>query len=513
MRGCGWVLLAACLAAAVPAAARSLLLEAYDSNGNALVGTALLEHIAPRSGKTPPGGGFYVSGLDDMPAGGRPWLIAGSSRAAILWEGPSRVKLSFPWPVAEDGFSTVVIDNDGAGYADGERVLLNEAIALTQYRLFKESMQDRQAAWEPTFKPSKRARDLHEDAREAMAKAKAESLPEKRAQLYDKALTKLALAWSKSLFEHGAQVAAHPKKGPTLRWGLTLDETLASRVADFEDIAETIKRSGANWVRLVFRKNSEDFAYSNPRSFIEYDAAIEALKRNKLYVMGSVLDSTMWPRTVKPADVGLRARNLAMKYKETIRTWEVASEPNGNWLGGVREPLPDDLLVKAMREAAEEIKRIDPSLETVATLYWWEGTAGDDRHPTFTWLKRSDARALLRSIDVVGLSIYPDEHPMGLGLDPTFRRLRQLMPDKRLMISSFGYVESPTLEGYWWLDPEDVDDGRKDLVILYTGAAPALPNSVGGGFYWPALATMLSGDRSASSLYKIYRRTLERLGR
>lgn len=503
----------ACCLLATGAGARSIELDAYDAQGRRLVGEGLLAYIAPRSGKAPPGGGIYVAGLDDTPAAGRPWVVAGGTRTLIAWEGPLRIRLSLPWPVQGDGFSTVAIDKEGSGYSDGDRVLLNEAIAVTQYRLFKESLQNRQAGWEPNYKQSKRARELHEAVQEALAAAKAEPVEEKRAALYEKATSKLSAAWSKMLFEHGSQVAAHPKKGSSLRWGVTLDETLASRVADFDDIAEQIKRTGANWVRLVFRKNAEDFTYANARSFIEYDGAVEALKRQKLYIMGSVLDSTMWPRTAKPADLAARARNLAFKYKELIRTWEVASEPNGNWLGGVREPLPDDLVVKAVKEAAEEIKRVEPSLETAASLYWWEGTAGDDRHPVFAWLRRADAREALRSIDVVGLSIYPDEHPMGLALDPAFRRLHELLPDKRLMIAGFGYVEGERLEGYWWLDPEEVDDGRKDLVILYTGVGPAMPHSVGGGFYWPTLTTMLGGGRSGDSLYKIYRRTLERLGR
>lgn len=503
--------LAAALAA--PASAKTLWLEAYDGEGRPLPGQALLSYIAPRSRKPPAGAGIYVTDLGDKPAGGRPWLVASATGSALVWSGPSRVRVSLPWPVADDGFSTVFLDNEGAGYADGDRVLLNEAIALTQFRLFKESLEARLAAWEPNYKPSARSRELQEAAQKALADAKKETRPAAKAALYEKALTRLSAAWAKMLFDHGTQTAAHPKLGPTLRWGLTLDETLASRVSDFDSIAKKLGTSGANWVRLVFRQNPDDFAYASTRSFLEYDAAIAALKRQKLHIMASVLDSTLWPRGLDPKQASARARNLVMRYQETIRSWEVASEPNGDWLGGRRGGLSQDAIVSSIQSMAAEVKRIDRSLETVATLYWWEGTAGDDVHPTFAWLRRASAEGALREIDVVGLSIYADDNPMGLAFDTAFRRLHQSLPDKRLMVGGFGYVEGKALEGYWWLEPGDVDAARKDLLILYTGAAPSVPSTLGGGFWWSTLSTMLDGSRESESVLRIYKRTAQRLGR
>ncbi|MBI4348397.1 MAG: hypothetical protein HY553_16260 [Elusimicrobia bacterium] len=493
--------------------AKTLHLDAFDAEGNPLIGPALLAHIAPRSRRPPVNGGFYVTDLDDTPATGRPWVVAAGSSTVIAWSGPSHVRVSFPWPVTDDGFSTVTIDNEGEGYSDGDRILLNEAITLSQYKLFKDSLEVRSGKWEPTYKPSRKAKEQQEALLEALAAAKRETEPGKRAAAYEKALTRVSAAWATMLFEHGVQTAAHPKLGPGLRWGLTLDETIVNRVADFDDIAKKLGSSGANWVRLVFRKNPDDFTYSNPRSFLEYDGIVAALGKRKVRVMASVLDSTMWPRDVDPKAVEARVRNLVMKYKDTIRSWEVASEPNGDWIGGGRGALSDETIFKTISTAANAVKEIDRSLETVATLYWWEGTAGDDRHPTFAWLRRAIFDGALKPFDVVGLSIFPDDHPMGMAFDRVFGRLRQLLPDKRLMIGGFGYVEGKELDGYWWLDAKDVDGARKDLVILYSGAGASIPAGLGGGFWWPTLQTMLDGSRSGDSLFRIYRRTMERLGR
>ncbi len=501
------------LALAAPTWAKTITLDVFDAEGKPVVGPALLAHIAPHAKKPPENGGLYVTDLDDTPATGRPWLVVTASSTQLAWSGPARVKISLPWPIADDGFSTVVLDNEGAGYADGDRVVLNEAVALTEYRLFKESFEHRSTTWEPSYKPGRKWKEQQEAALAAMAAAKRELEPYRKAALYEKALTRISAAWATMLFEHGSQIAVTPKIGATLRWGLTLDESLASRLADFDNISKKLGGSGANWVRVVFRKNTEDFTYSAQRSFIEYDAMVAELRRRKLHIMGSVLDSTMWPRGLEPKTLEERTRNLVMKYKDVIRSWEVASEPNGNWQGGGKGAVPDETIAKAVQLAAAEVKRIDPSLETVATLYWWEGTAGDDVHPTISWTRKAVFDGVLKQIDVVGLSIYPDDNPMGLAFDTTFRRLHSLLPTKKLLLGGFGYVEGKELDGYWWLEPGDVDGARKDLLILYSGAAASIPSGLGGGFWWPTLSTMLNGSRDGESMFRIYRRTMDRLGR
>ncbi|PCI36595.1 MAG: hypothetical protein COB53_08950, partial [Elusimicrobia bacterium] len=64
---------------------------------------------------------------------------------------------------------------------------------------------------------------------------------------------------------------------------------------------------------------------------------------------------------------------------------------------------------------------------------------------------------------------------------------------------------------YWWLGPKDVKNARKDLAILYTGAAAAIPESVGGGFFWQTLDHMLKPRKRTTSFYRIYRSALKRI--
>lgn len=229
--------------------------------------------------------------------------------------------------------------------------------------------------------------------------------------------------------------------------------------------------------------------------------------------MGSALDSLLWPRAVTPALYQERVRNLVLRFKDRIRSWEVASEPNGSWLGG-GQPLPPGEILEIVRVGAAEAKRIDASLETVATLHWWEGTAPDPRLAALPWLKDAMAKGFGDYVDLVGLSVYPDRHPMGLAFDPVFRRLKRLLPRQRILLGGWSFEDDPERpRGYWWLEPGNVNEARKDLMVLYTGAAAALPSGVGGGFFWPTLSQMMPPEKANTALLRLYQRTTKRMRR
>ncbi|MEI8191842.1 MAG: hypothetical protein WCI75_19185, partial [candidate division NC10 bacterium] len=394
---------------------------------------------------------------------------------------------------------------------DGETIQFNEDAAKAAWRRFREALDARSQSFTHRYAPGPAFTKAEAKAKAAIVEAQAASDARARARLFDKALYAIADAWQTMLFEHGRQTARDPKASASLRLGLTLDETLVDRLPEHAWIVDKIAGSGATWVRLIFRANPDDFLFSQLSSFSLYDGLVKDLGARGIKIIGSVLDSALWPNGLTPEAYVARARNLAVHYKGAIRSWEVASEPNGSWLGGYRTPLPDETVLAAVNAAAAEVKRIDPEIETVATLYWWAGTAKDDRHPLFSWLNWSLPKGFGRDVDVVGLSVYPDENPMGLAFDPVFLKLKGAFPDKKLMLAGFGFVEKEELKGYWWLDPGAVDEARKDLVILYTGAACALPQGVGGGFFFGTLEQMLSPGKKTTLLYGVYRAALRRL--
>ncbi|PIR15539.1 MAG: hypothetical protein COV48_13780, partial [Elusimicrobia bacterium CG11_big_fil_rev_8_21_14_0_20_64_6] len=435
-------------------------------------------------------------------------LIMGS------WEKAERVQLKLIWPVDEDGYNAVGADNGDQGYGDGELVFLDEAIAVTQYARFKESWKRRLSDWQPLYKPGKKSKRLAEAAKDAMAEAAGQKETPERVKAYRKALQATALAWEKLLFEHGLQHALDERRAPGLRFGLTLDESMLKRLDDLDWIAEAVRRSGAGWVRLVFRANAPDFLYSSLRSFNEYDGVVAELEHNKIKVMGCVLDATQWPKTMTPALYAERVKNIVLHFRGNISSWEVGTELNGDWIGGASKPFTTDQVYRIYSAGVNKVKEIDPALETVATLYAWEETAPDREHSLSGWLPVQVKRGFGRNLDVVGLSIQPAENPLGMGFERAFDTTSEALPRQMLMVSSLGYVEKDELKGYWWLEPDDVDGARKDIAILYATASCAMPRSMCGGFWWQTLDQMLPrGRRKATDLYKVWRRTLDQLGR
>lgn len=508
------LLLAALLAS--PASAASVKLFAFDAKGEPLDAEGLARRLSRADEKTPdleklP---LWAVSADGKTPRQRVKLSQQGKLVVGSWDKAERVSFELVWPVDEDGYNAVGADKGGPGFGDGELVFLDEEIAVTQYARFKDSWKRRLSDWQPLYKPGKKAKQLAEDAKEAMAEAARQKETPARVKAYQKALQSTALAWEKMLFEHGLQHALDERRAPGLRFGLTLDENLLKRLDDLDWIAEAVRRSGADWVRLVFRANSTDFLYSSLRSFNEYDGVVEELAKNKVKVMGCVLDSTQWPKTMTPELYAERTKNLVLHYRGKISSWEVGTELNGDWLGGASAPFTTEQVYRTYTAGVNKVKELDPELETVATLYAWEETAPDQEHALSGWIPKQVKRGFGRNLDVVGLSIQPEENPLGMGFERAFDATGEALPRQKLMVSSLGYVEKEELKGYWWLAPDDADGARKDIAILYTTASCAMPRSLCGGFWWQTLDQMLPpGRRKATDLYKVWRRTLDQLGR
>ncbi len=506
----------ALLLAAAPASAGSIKLFAFDAKGRALDGEALAKVLARADEKDPVASALplWAFPLDEKSAPQRLKVSQAGKLLTATWDKGERVRLELVWPVSEDGYNAVIADKGGEGFGDGEAVFLNEEIAATQYRLFREAWKRRTTDYSPLYKPGDKSKTLAEEAKKAMADAARQKEAPERAKGYEAALTKIALAWEKMLFEHGLQLALDERRAKDLRFGLTIDESLLKRMDDVEWVAEAARRSGSNWVRVVFRPNGQDFLYARLPSFNEYDAVMDALKKNGLKVMGCALDTAQWPKTLTPELYAERVKNLSLHYKGRVDAWELGSEINGDWLGGASAPFSLDEVYKIYSAGAAKLKELLPDVEVVATLYAWEQTAPDRAHSLSGWLKTYGPRGFGKDLDVVGLSVQPEDNPAGMGFERHFEALADALPRQRHMLSSLGYVEGDAVAGYWWLDPKDVDGGRKDLLILYTTASCAFRASACGGFWWQTLDQMLPpGRQKATDLYKVYRRTLEQLGR
>ncbi|MDE2038807.1 MAG: hypothetical protein KGO96_07960 [Elusimicrobia bacterium] len=495
--------LCAALAAPAPAAARpcSAHLLAFDNDGRPLDASALAAFIGRGDGAIPALWGLAPDGTILS----RPKLSQDKQGIALSWDGPPRLILSLPWPLPAEGFSTLLVDRGGRGIADGETIRLNEELALTQYRLFKEARLRHEASG---CKPGRQALRLAQAARDAVARADAGENPPERARLFGRSLSATSQAWRALQVDCGRQ-RARSKAGGALRLGLTLDGSMVDRIRQYRWIVKEVRRSGANWARLVFRLNPGDFAYERQASFNEYDAIVRALDDSGLRVMGCVLDSTQWPAGLTPELYSRRALDLVRHYKGRIGSWELGSELNGDWLGGRGQALPARRVYDIVSAASAQVKELDPKIEVVDTLYWWEGASPDAEHSLQGWLANYVPLGFGKNVDVVALSLWPRDSPVGMSLERAFAILARALPGKPLMLGSLGYSDGPA-PGYWWGDAESAP-ARADLLAWLTPASCGLERCLGGVFWSQALEQMLPDSGRPTPLYRAWRKAVRDL--
>lgn len=498
------------LTVALAAKAATVKLFVFDERGHTLDASGLARRISRTDEKTPdlaklP---FWAFSLDGSGSPVRVRIVQTGKLLTASWPGgPATLQLI--WPIKDAGFSAVVADNDGHGFSDGAAVFIDEEIAVTEYRLFKDSWKHHIGDYAPPYSPGSNVKQLAEEAQKSLADATRQSDAAKRATGFQSALRATSQAWAASLSEHGLQMSSEPSNIKKFRFGLTLDDGLMSRIEDVEWVAESVARSGANWVRVVLRPNPIDFIYSRQRSFNEVDGIVDTLRKKKMSIMLCILDTAQWPRTMSPAIYAQRINNVVLHFKGKVSSWEVGSELNGDWLGGASAPLTTDQVFQIYSAGVTKARELDPRAEIVATLYGWEATAPDRAHSLSGWLKHYSPLGFAKSADIVGLSLYPEDNPVGVSLERVFDQVADILPGTPLILSSYGYVEKDALKGYWWLAPDDVEGARKNLVASYTFASCALRSSLCGGFWWQTLDQMLPpGRHKTTDLYKTFSRTM-----
>jgi hypothetical protein len=229
------------------------------------------------------------------------------------------------------------------------------------------------------------------------------------------------------------------------------------------------------WVRIVFDRGE-------PARY--YASEVNTAHQVGLRVVGQILDSS-----------DMKALTLAgwqkrvQSYVATLPTvdeWEIGNEVNGNWLG---TQVPDKIAYAAAYVKAHT------SARTLVTLYRQLGE-DDAAHSMFTWAKAHLTGSTLADIDDIGLSVYPEDHPMGVALDRVFTTLHRLYPAQRLMITELGYWSADLGHTWWYGSPTDpTGAGRLTVADLYQTAALGYPYAGGGTFWWYYLEEAPPGSR------------------
>lgn len=445
---------AAWLIPAPAARAATVTIHAYDEAGNLLATQAFLD----RTTAAPKGWRNDLTYLiaDGTAVAHQPIHDAGGVPAFDV-PGPG-IGLAVAWPTENTGYSTLFLDNLGAGLAGGT-IVLNERAALDL-----RAKLDGALARRPSYAPSAAFTAAKDDADAKIAAAAGAGTESAQAVLYQQALDRTVTAFELLLRDYGLQRA---RTGAVDEWwGVTIDRVTntASSIADAAALVENDPGRGA--VRIVFDENVPATTY---------DAIVAAAGAAGLTVVGEILDSFAMP-LYDLAGFQARVQEYVDHFPQ-IPVWEVGNEVNGEWLG------PD--VAAKIAYAASYVKSKDPSDTVMLTFYWQMGTAGDAAHSLFQWIDDNVDASLRANLDVVALSTWIGDAPLGAAQDEVFERLHAIFPTQRIVTGELGYWSTGTTKAWWWRSQADptgaVRSAWADQMYL---ASLGFDYADGGVFWW-----------------------------
>jgi hypothetical protein len=383
------------------------------------------------------------------------------------------VTLSLAWPTA-DGYSTLLIDVDTAGVYNFNLLAADQVVAAV----------DAARAARPSYRPSRAFADSSQAAHARLAAAHGTANEGAQGAEAVAALDHAVHAFTTLLAEYGQQYAAAHRAAFRPQWGVTFDSISGGNgdLATVRDLVGGDRQDG--WVRIVFDLSQR------PSSYADEVAAAHGLG---LHVVGLFLDSS----DMKSVSVGEWQTRVSSYVGglPSVDEWEVGNEVNGNWLGS-------DVAAKVAFAAA--YVKSHTGARTLLTLYWQLGE-DDATHSMFSWLRANVGPETMAKVDDIGISLYPEEHPMGVAFDRAITALHAAAPAQRVMVSELGYW-SPDLGHTWtWgpaADPEGA--GRRQVAALYQSAIMGYSYSGGGAFWWYYLAEALPKNQLWSTLAAVH---------
>lgn len=179
----------------------------------------------------------------------------------------------------------------------------------------------------------------------------------------------------------------------------------------------------------------------------------------------AALDDDAWDR---------RVESLLASLPE-VDAWEVGNELGGSWLG--------EGSVGKVTRAARAVRAAGPAT-TLLTLYHQLGqdTAETSTFTVAATLVDDELREL---VDVVGLSVYPQWHPLGTAADRVMETLTRAFAGSRVAVTELGYGGADLDDGPWWFGSRaDTQVARAAVARHVTAAALGREGAWGAPFWW-----------------------------
>jgi hypothetical protein len=397
--------------------------------------------------------------------------------------GAPPVALAVNWPTAT-GYSLLILDNMGKGFASPGTINFTFQAAKDSRKRLDDALAAR-----PDYRRSNQFQLLYDSADKHLQAGNASTDERVNGSEGALALDDLTRATDLLLSEYGIQYAkAHAAVAPP--WiGVTIDD-----IGHYQrslDVAKKITEP-YTWIRIVF----------DPESKIgDYDDVVAAAKRVGLKVLGLPIDSHAAAKYVTTQDYVERVRAVVGHFPE-VDAWEVGNEVNGKWLITAPSQVPSGKAFGPVSEkinaSARLVRQMRPGAMSVLTLYWQLGT-DEPQWSTFNWARANLLASTRDSINVVLLSTWVDDAPMGLAFDRVMRELRAEFPGKQIGLGELGYWNKDTSKA-WWAYDTNVDKARKRIAEQYYPASLGYEKSIGGVFWWYFKQEMADHDTPLRSV-------------
>jgi hypothetical protein len=382
----------------------------------------------------------------------RPFKVVGDHFEFEL--PPQPVALAYNWPTKPNGYSLLLLDDGGKGFSHGGTVNFTfQAAKDVKRRLDAALRQRRDYTHSAAFDEAYRDASRH---LQAATTAGDEPVRGKEGQL---ALDSLAVAYDLLLREHGPVFARKHLKRHAPWLGFTIDTT-ENYKANLDRAASLAAPFG--WVRVVFDRGTQPS---------DYKATVDYAKSKGLKVMGQPVDSS-YDKHYSHKEYVEFAKRFIDAFPE-IDAWEIGNEVNGGWLSQAIDVKIADVAAYCKAKGRK----------TVLTLFWQLNTC-DPKESVFTWADANLPPEVRRNIDVVTLSIYCEQAPLGVFFDQLMTWMREHFPQQEIGIGELGYwIPDQRL---WWSYDKDDPLGKAMAEVAEQDYCAALDydRSVGGCFWW-----------------------------
>ncbi|MEO5962286.1 MAG: NEW3 domain-containing protein [Thermomonas sp.] len=366
--------------------------------------------------------------------------------------------LAVNWPTAR-GYSLLIIDNGGAGFSGSTNITLNlnYRAALDVKRRLDDAIYAR-----PDYVMSSAFIDAYDRAKAHLETATASANEATRGKYGQLALDELATAQDLMLAEYGIAYSRANLSNRPPQIGLTIDRI--DKYINYVDRASQISPGNA-WVRIVFDPGMAPSYYTN---------IVNAAKQRGIKVLGQPVDSSGAKNYSRDAYLA-RFKQYVDAFPQ-IDAWEAGNEVNGSWLGtGMELKIAD---------AAAYIRSARPDKLVYVTLYWQVGT-DYAQWSTFNWARANLPASTRANVDVIALSTFVEDAPMGLAMDQVFKALNTEFPQQKIVFGELDYWLPDTSKAWWAFDKADpTGAGRRQLAAQYYAASLGYGFSLGGGFWW-----------------------------